>query len=139
MVIKTKAVFAVAALVVTAGVGAVEISRNVAKADDPHALSATVEVMQPETEQGLVSVATTRVWRDLKGDLPVPLDCAEDIVVSEAECVHLAYTTLTEPSFVVASSFGNTTTLLRVDASAIGDVIDDVFGARNEAGIASSK
>jgi len=67
-------------------------------------------------------VAAVRVPMATKGDLPAGLMCSG----TADECT-VAYKALTEPSFVVASGFGNTTTLLRMDAIAVANMIDDVF------------
>jgi hypothetical protein len=72
----------------------------------------------------MLQLAEVRVPMATKGDLPAGLMCSG----TPAEC-GVAYKALTQPSLTVASSFGNTTTLLRMDAIAVANIIDDVFSS----------
>jgi hypothetical protein len=71
---------------------------------------------------GTEKMAAARAPMAVKGDLPAGLMCSG----APADCA-ATYTAMTEPSLVVATSFGNTTTLLRRDAIAVANIIDGVF------------
>jgi hypothetical protein len=124
--LRIKKVFAVAAFIVATGGLGVELSRGQALVDDADLqLNAAFDVV-PE----LPSVERVRVLVAGKGDLPIPLDCVQLPSDEHAECLNLAYRALTEPSVVVATGFGNTTTLLRVDAIAVADFVENAFRRR---------
>ena len=127
MITDTKRAFVVAALILATGIAGVELSRGTAQAEEAASYTTTridtafdVVAEMPAVDPVSVPVAT-------KGDLPVPLDCVRFPVDAQADCTDLAYRALTEPSVIVATSFGNTTTLLRVDAIAVADVVDRAF------------
>jgi hypothetical protein len=127
MVIEVKKVFAVAAFIVATGVLGIELSRGQTPADDADLRPNAAIDVAPEVP----SVERVRVLVAGKGDLPIPLDCVQLPSDEHAECANLAYRGLTEPSVVVATGFGNTTTLLRVDAIAIADFVEDAFRSRH--------
>jgi len=126
MIIETTKAFAVAALFVATGISA----NSVAYAQDAASrISAAFEVISEMPSVEPIDVPMAR-----KGDLLVPLGCIEMPNHAQVECRETAYKVLTDPSLVVATSFGNTTTLMRMDAMAVADVIDKVFepGGRRE-------
>ena len=128
MITGTKKALAIAALIVATGVFGVELTRGSAQAEEPQSTAARINAAfdvvaeMPPVEPVSVPMAT-------KGDLPIPLDCVRMTESVQAECTELAYRVLTAPSFVVATSFGNTTTLLRMDAMAVAELLSDIFGS----------
>ena len=58
----------------------------------------------------------------MKGDLPVPLGCADETGDTQAECMDVAYEPSTMPSIVVETRTGTTSSLMRMDAMAIAGV-----------------
>jgi hypothetical protein len=60
-------------------------------------------------------------------ELPVSLACVVSSDSMQAGCTDTTYKGFVEPSFVVATSYGNTTTLTRTEAMTVADVFDTVF------------
>ena len=58
----------------------------------------------------------------MKGDLPVPPGCFGISVDAQAECMDEAYELPAEPSIVIETREGTTTTLMRMDALTIAGV-----------------
>ena len=124
MIIETTKAFAVAALLVATG-SANSIAYAPASGlttDAASRISAAFEVVAEMPPVEPVDVPMAR-----KGDLLVPLGCIDVPNHTQVECKDTAYKVLTDPSLVVATSFGNTTTLMRMDAMAVADVIHKVF------------
>ena len=59
-----------------------------------------------------------------KGDLPVPFGCLAILGDAQAECMDVAYEIPSEPSIVIETRDGTTTTLLRMDAWTVAGVSD---------------
>jgi hypothetical protein len=136
--ITTRKVFVLAALIVATGVIGVELTRSPAQAEDVY-VAKTPAYAQARIDGAFQAaaeapqVAEVRVPMATKGDLQIPFNCVGVQTTLRAECTNTAYRVLTEPSFVVANSFGNTTTLMRIDAVAVANVVGDVFGAEEDA------
>lgn len=127
MITKTKRALVVAALVVTSGAIGLELTGEAAQAEEPNSYTVSRINEAFEVVAEMPPVDPMRVPIATKGDLPIPLDCLRLATDTQADCADLAYKVLTEPSSVVASSFGSTTTLLRVDAMAVAEVFGKVF------------
>lgn len=130
--ITTRKAFAIAALIAATGVIGVEMTRSPAQAEDNYTAAERIDgAFQAAAE--MPQVAEVRVPLAEKGDLQIPFGCVGVQTTLRTECTNTAYSVLTQPSFVVATSFGNTTTLMRVDAMAVANVIGDVFGSEESA------
>lgn len=122
MTIETRKVFAVAALIVATGVAAVELTRNPAQADTL-ADRATARIDGAfEVVAAMPPVPPVRVPLAQKGDLEVPLGCEG---AGEAECMDVAYEVPSQPSIVVETRAGSTSTLMRMDAMTVASGSDD--------------
>jgi hypothetical protein len=122
MIIETKKAFAVAALIVATGVAAVELTRSSAQAESiaPYASARIAGAF--DVAANMPPVEPVRVPMAVKGDLPVPLGCMLGMSADEqAECMDVAYEVPSEPSIVVETRFGNTSTLLRMDSVTVAD------------------
>ena len=130
MITESRKVFALAALIVATGVAAVELTRNSAQADtmpiergDASYASARIDAVfnvvaeMPAMPRVIVPLAQ-------KGDLEVPVGCEG---AAEAECMDVAYEVQSEPSLVVETRAGTTSTLMRMDAMTVA------VGAEDEA------
>lgn len=137
MITETKKVFAIAALIVATGVAAVELTRSPAQAESAQIQSteayaasridaafAVVAAMPP--------VAPVRVPMATKGDLPIPAGCLNIPADAQAECMDVAYEVPSEPSVIVETRFGNTSTLMRMDALTVADVPEERPNQHNE-------
>ena len=130
MITDTKKVFALAALIVATGVGSVELTRSTAQAGTVNMTrDAAYAAARVDTVFDLVSAMPTQVAFMLpmaeKGDLPVPQNCLSVQGDAQAECMDVAYEVPSEPSVVVESSFGSTTTLMRMDAMTVAGVTEE--------------
>jgi hypothetical protein len=140
MITDTRKAFVVAALIVAIGMVGVELTRSVAQADSsdlpgsPSYAGARIDAAF-EVAAERPQVAEVSVPMASKGDLEIPFGCVGVQTDLQNECTNTAYSVLTEPSFVVANTFGNTTTLMRIDAMAVANVIGDVFGTVDEAAV----
>ena len=135
MIIETKRVLAVAALIAVVGVASVELTRGTAQAGTAHEIgiadySAARIAAAFEVVAEMPPVPEVRVPLAQKGDLPVPLDCVG--TGSEAECMDVAYEVPSEPSVVVETRFGNTSTLMRLEAMTLADFADEEPLLRSE-------
>ncbi len=128
MITETRKVFALAALSVATGVATVELTRSQAQAD-------TLPV-----ERGTASYASARIEAAFdvmaqmpaspavivplaqKGDLEIPVGCEG---AAEAECMDVAYEVQSEPSLVVETRAGTTSTLLRMDSMTVAVGAED--------------
>lgn len=127
MITDTKKVFAIAAIIVATGVTAVELTRSPA-----HAASTQVQITAAyagsridtafDVVAAMPPVAPVRVPMATKGDLPVPPGCVGMPADLQAECMDVAYEVPSEPSIVVETRSGNTSTLMRMDALTVADV-----------------
>jgi hypothetical protein len=121
MITETKKAFAVAALIVATGVVAVELTRSSAQAestidvalriDAAFAVAATMPPVQP-----------VRVPMATKGDLPVPLACFGIPADAQAECMDVVYEVPSEPSVVVETRHGATSTLTRMEVFTLAEL-----------------
>ena len=119
MITETKRVFVIAALIVATGVAAVELTRSSAQADPMLVLGGAATYAASridtafETVAAMPKLAEIRVPMAQKGDLEVPFGCEG---FAEAECMDVAYEMPSEPSLVVETRSGTTSTLMRMDA-----------------------
>ncbi len=130
MIAQTKKVFALAALIVATGVATVELSRDAAQAEPMRMTRAgAYAAARVDTAFDLVAtmpaVAAVMVPMAAKGDLPVPLGCTGVQGDAQAECMDVAYEVESEPSLVVETRFGNTSTLMRMDAMTIAGMTEE--------------
>jgi hypothetical protein len=100
----------------------VRVSDVVVEEPKPGRIDAAFQVMaeMPQVAEFSLPMAT-------KGDLPVSLACVVSSDSMQAGCTDTTYKGFVEPSFVVATSYGNTTTLTRTEAMTVADVFDTVF------------
>jgi hypothetical protein len=63
----------------------------------------------------------------MKGDLPVPQGCLGVQGDAQAECMDVAYEVPAEPSIVVETREGTTTTLMRMDAMTLAGMADEAL------------
>ena len=133
MITSTKKVLALATLIVTTGVAGVELGRDTAQPvtrDEAH-VAARIDTAfdlvaaSPETPAVKIPMA-------MKGDLPVPRGCLGVQGDAQAECMDAAYELPAEPSIVVETREGNTTTLMRVDAMALANLTDGEVQLQSE-------
>lgn len=120
MITTTKA-FTVAALIVATGVTAVELSRSTAQAESTTAYAASRIADAFDVVAAMPAVEPVRVPMATKGDLPVPLGCFGVAPDAQAECMDVAYELPSEPSVIVETRVGNTSTLTRLDAFTVAD------------------
>ena len=128
MITDTKKVFALAALIVATGVTTVELSRP-AHAESVNIQSAAAYAGSRidaafNVVAAMPPVAPVSVPMATKGDLPVPQGCLGMPADLQAECMDVAYEVPSVPSIVVETRFGNTSTLMRMDALTVADVPD---------------
>lgn len=121
MITETKKAFAVAALIVATGVAAVELTRSSAQAESTTVYAAARIDRAFEAVASMPAVEPVRVPLAVKGDLPVPLGCFGISPTAQAECMDVAYEVPSEPSIVVETRYGNTSTLTRLDAFTVAD------------------
>jgi hypothetical protein len=72
-------------------------------------------------------VAPVRIPMAMKGDLPIPLGCAGASADARDECMDVAYETESEPSIVVETRVGSTSTLMRMDAMTMAGITAQPF------------
>jgi hypothetical protein len=118
MITETRKAFALAALIVAAGVATVELTRSPAQAESmtPGDYAAARIEAAFEVVAAMPPVPAVRVPLVQKGDLEVPTGCEG---AAEAECMDVAYEVPSEPSLVVETRSGTTSTLLRMDAMTV--------------------
>jgi uncharacterized membrane-anchored protein len=121
MTIGTKRAFAVAALIVATGITAVELTRSSAQAESTTAYATSRVATAFDLVAAMPPVEPLRVPMATKGDLPVPLGCLGIPAEAQAECMDAAYEVPSEPSIVVETRYGNTSTLMRMDAMTVAD------------------
>lgn len=124
MITETKKAFAIAALIVATGVATVEITRSPAQAETMSYAASRIDAAF-QVAATMPPVALVRVPMAVKGDLPVPLGCIGIAGDAQAECMDVAYEVPSEPSIVVETRSGNTSTLMRMDAMTIAGVPEE--------------
>ena len=126
MITSTKKVLALAALVVATGVAGVGTAQaepvNIMTRDAAYA-AARVDTAF-DLVAGLPAEPTVMIPMAMKGDLPIPQGCLGVSGDAQAECMDVAYELPAEPSIVVETSEGTTTTLMRMDAMTVAGVTD---------------
>lgn len=127
MIAQTKKVFALAALIVATGVATVELTQGSAQAGTmtmtrTQAYSAARVDTVFDLVATMPAAASVMVPMAQKGDLPVPLGCTGVQGDAQAECMDVAYELPSEPSVVVETREGTTSTLLRMDAMTLAGV-----------------
>ena len=133
MITSTKKVVALAALIVATGVAAVELGRDAAQAEPVSIMTrdAAYAAARVDTAFDLVAAlpATPAVMipMAMKGDLPVPQGCLGVQGDAQAECMDVAYELPAEPSIVVETREGTTTTLMRMDAMTVAGMADEAL------------
>ena len=130
MITESKKVFALAALIVASGVATVELGRSSARAETQlMTRGAAYAAARVDTAFDLVSAMpaapVVTIPMASKGDLPVPLSCMGVQGDAQAECMDVAYEPETEPSMVVETRIGSTSTLMRMDSMTVADVTAD--------------
>ena len=123
MFTESRKVFALAALIVATGVATVELTRNPAQAgpivDSAARINAAFDVVATMPEVPAVMIPMAK-----KGDLEVPMGCEGP---GEAECMDVAYEVPSEPSLVVETRSGATSTLLRMDSMTVAAGQDEAL------------
>jgi hypothetical protein len=125
MITDPKKAFALAALIAATGIATVELTRSTAQADPvlvtggPTAYADARIAAAFGTVDEMPAVAPVSVPMAVKGDLPVPPGCVGS---DEAECMDVAYELDAEPSLVVETRFGATSTLTRLDPLTVAGV-----------------
>ena len=128
----TKRLFALAALMVAAGVGTVEMSRNTAQAAEPMTMTRieAYSAARVDTAFDLVAAmpasAPLMVPMAQKGDLLVPPGCAGMDADAQDECMDVAYEMDSLPSVVVETREGTTSTLLKLDPMTLAGVTSEL-------------
>jgi hypothetical protein len=130
--IATRRVFALAALIVTTGVGTEEMTRNSAQAAEPAMTRiAAYSAARVDTAFDLVSAmpasAPFMVPMAQKSDLLVPPGCAGMSADAYDECMDVAYEVDSVPSTVIESREGTTSTLLKLDPMTLAVVTDQTL------------
>jgi hypothetical protein len=129
--IATKREFALAALIVAIGVGTVETSRNTAEAAEPTVMTRieAYSAARIDTAFDLVAALPASAPFMLpvaqKGDLLVPPGCTGMDADVQAECMDVAYELPAEPSIIIETRGGTTTTLMRMDAMTVADAVNE--------------
>ena len=126
-----KRLFALAALMVAAGVGTVEMSRNTAQAAEPmmtriEAYSAARVDTAFDLVASMPASAPFMVPMAQKGDLLVPPGCAGMDADAQGECMDVAYEMDSLPSVVVETREGTTSTLLKLDPMTLAGVTSEL-------------
>ena len=122
MITATKKVLALAALIVATCGAEVELRPDTAQAEPVNSMTrdAAYAAARVDTAFALIDAlpATPAVMTPMaiKGDLPVRPGCLGVQSFVQAECMDLAYELPAEPSIVIETREGTTTTLMRMDA-----------------------
>jgi hypothetical protein len=117
MFTETKKVFALAALIVVTGVAGVELARDTAQAGPIAEDYATLRIDAAfNVVANMPAMPAVMVPMAKKGDLEIPAGCEGP---GEAECMDVAYEVPSEPSLVVETRTGTTSTLLRMDSMTV--------------------
>jgi hypothetical protein len=131
MTSQTKRVFAAAAIIVATGITAVELSRTPAQAEGTSSYVTTRIESAFDVAAAIPAVQQVRVPMAVKGDLPVPQNCAAISGDAQAECMDVAYEVPSQPSVVVETRSGSTSTLMRMDSLTVAGV-ESEQGLSNE-------
>ncbi len=117
MITGTRKVFALAALIVAAGIVGGAEAATVLPTD-----AASYARWRVDEAFDVVASAPVSVPMAEKGDLLVPPGCAGLSGDEQAECMDVAYEPATVPSVVVETRVGTTTTLSRMDSMTLAGV-----------------
>ncbi len=120
MATQTKKVFAIATLVVVS-LGTAAQAGTLFPTDEAGYARWRIDAAFNVAAQMPV-VAAVSVPMAMKGDLPVPLGCADAKGDTQAECMDVAYEPDATPSMVVETRIGSTSILTRMDAFAVAGV-----------------
>jgi hypothetical protein len=120
MASQTKKVFAFAALVV-ASLAAGAQAGTVFPTDEASYARWRIDAAF-NVVSAMPVVASVSVPMAVKGDLPVPLGCADKSADTQDECMDVAYEPDAQPSVIVETRLGSTSTLMRMDAMTIAGV-----------------
>ena len=130
--ITTKRLFALAALMMAAGVGTVEMSRSTAQAGEQRTMTPieAYSAGRVDTAFDLVAAmpasAPFMVPMAQKGDLLVPPGCAGMDADAQDECMDVAYEMDSLPSAVFETREGTTSTLLKLDPMTLAGVTGEL-------------
>jgi hypothetical protein len=133
MTTSTKKVLALAALIVATGVSAVELGRDTAQAEPVNVMTRDAAYAAARVDTAFDLVASlpanpaVMIPMAMKGDLPIPAGCLGDSGDAQAECMDVAYEVPAEPSIVVETREGTTTTLMRMDAMTVAGMTDEAL------------
>jgi hypothetical protein len=123
MTTETRKAFAFAALIAATGILGLGPTYSAAQAQSDNSAYEIARINTAfEVIAGMRPAAEVRVPMATKGDLPVPLGCIGMQADAQAECMDVAYEVPTEPSIVIETRFGTTSTLMRMDAMTVADV-----------------
>ena len=128
----TKRLFALAALMMAAGVGTVEMSRNTAQAGELMTMTPieAYSAARVDTAFDLVAAMPASppfmVPMAQKGDLLVPPGCAGMDADAQDECMDVAYEMDSLPSAVFETREGTTSTLLKLDPMTLAGVTGEL-------------
>jgi hypothetical protein len=120
MATQTRKVFAIAALVVTSLAATAEAGTVFPTDQASYArwrVDAAFDLVAKLPTTTPVSVPLA-----MKGDLEVPLGCADISGDAQAECMDVAYEPDSMPSVIVETRIGSTSTLMRMDAMTVAGV-----------------
>jgi hypothetical protein len=129
--ITTKRMLALTALIVATGVGAEAMSRSTTQAAEQTIMTRieAYSAARLDTVFDLVAAmpasAPLMVPVAQKGDLLVPPGCAPMSADAQAECMDVAYELPNEPSIVIETRSGTTTTLMRMDAMTVAGAVNE--------------
>jgi hypothetical protein len=130
--ITTRKAYGFAVLIVAIGVGAVEMTRNSARADELKAMSRieAYSAARVDVAFGLVAAIPARapvtVRMAQKGDLLVPPNCNGVTADTQDKCMEVAFETNSPLSVVVETRQGTTSTLLKLDPMTLAVVADQI-------------
>ena len=133
MVTSTKKVVALATVIIATGVAAVEFGRDAGQTSSVSIMTrdATYAATRVDTAfdlaAALPSTPTAIFPMAMKGDLPVPQDCLGLQGDAQAECMDVAYEPSAEPSIIVETGEGTTTTLMRMDATTVAGMAEEAL------------
>ncbi len=121
MATQTKKVFAFAALVVASLATGAAQAGTVFPTDQASYAHWRIEAAF-DVADNMPVVAAVSVPMAVKGDLPVPVGCANETGDAQAECMDVAYEPDATPGIVVETRIGSTSNLMRMDALTVAGV-----------------
>jgi hypothetical protein len=128
-----KTAFVLVSLLAATGVAGVELGQAIAQADQPNVMSADAAYAGARVDTAFDLVAalpaepTVMIPMAMKGDLPIPRGCLGVSDDAQAECMDVAYEVPAEPSIVVETHEGTTTTLMRMDAMTLAGMATETL------------